>query len=78
MSQRNVEFAMGARGRERRKQIGLSVDAVAERMNRKPTWVYRLERDGAATVFVVEQWAKALEMHPAELAFGVPVAGEGA
>lgn len=70
-SPRNLECEMGGRGRARRLQLNLTVADIAGRMNRKETWVYRLERDGAATMFVIRQWAAALEMSPAELAFGV-------
>jgi hypothetical protein len=69
-SPRNLEYEMARRGRERRLALGLSVNDVSARMKRKPTWVYRLEVDGAATLWTVRRWAEALEMHPGELAFG--------
>lgn len=70
MSQCQAEFDIARRGRARRIELGLSVPEIAERMQRKATWVYLLERDGAGTLRTLRAWATALEMPARDLAFG--------
>ena len=72
-SPRNIEFAMAARGRERRRELGLTVGEIAKRMNRDTTWVHLMERDGCSTLTTIRRWARALEMSPKVLAFGEEV-----
>lgn len=65
-----AEFGIARRGRARRRALGLSVHEIARRMQRKTTWVYLLERDGAGTLNTLRRWATALEMPARDLAFG--------
>lgn len=65
-----AEFDIARRGRARRLELGLSVQDIADRMQRKTTWVYLLERDGAGTLNTLRRWAEALEMSARDLAFG--------
>lgn len=65
---------MGARGKARRKALGMTAAALGERLGYSPInsqhRVCELERLGTTTVRVVRQWAAALKMDPGELAFG--------
>jgi transcriptional regulator with XRE-family HTH domain len=63
-------LAVGARGKARRRELGLDVAIVAERMNITAQRLYQLECYGAGTLATVERWAAALEMDPRDLAFG--------
>lgn len=62
--------AVGERARQRRRQLGLSVAEVAERVGYSRGHVYNFECYGAGTIGAIELWARALEMDPRELAFG--------
>lgn len=62
------------RGQARRRALGLSVVAIANRMGVRRARVYMLECYGAGSLEVVERWAAALDMDPGELAFGRPPA----
>lgn len=62
--------AIGKRAQARRKQLRLSVAEVADRVGYSVGRVYNFECYGAGTIAAVEQWARALEMDPRELAFG--------
>src|SRR5262245_49660061 len=64
------EFEMAARGRARRIALGLSIHDLAKRIGCSYNRAWSFENDGAATMRGVRLWAKALEMNPAELAFG--------
>lgn len=64
--------AIGARGRARRLALGLSRAELARRLGYTVQRVYSLEGAGAGMVSTVMRWASALEMDPAELAFGPP------
>lgn len=62
--------AIGERGKARRRQLGLSVHDLGARMGVVYHRVYSLECYGAGSIHLVEQWARALDMDPRELAFG--------
>jgi transcriptional regulator with XRE-family HTH domain len=62
--------AIGKRAQSRRKQLGLTVDEVAQRVGYSVGRVYNFECYGAGTIAAVELWARALEMDPRVLAFG--------
>ncbi len=64
--------AIGKRGQARRRELGLTVGALAERLGCTRERVYNLECYGAGMIGTVERWAAALEMDPRELAFGAP------
>lgn len=66
----NDYSAIGKRGQARRRQLGLSVAVVADRMGVNDRSVYQYEHAGVGTLAVIELWAQALEMDPRELAFG--------
>jgi transcriptional regulator with XRE-family HTH domain len=70
-AKRNLEFDMAARGRARRLELGLTQLQLGTRMGFCDKRVSLLEQDGAATLRIVRVWAKALDMCPARLAFGV-------
>jgi transcriptional regulator with XRE-family HTH domain len=58
------------RGRERRKALGRSLDEVAVKLGVTRKRLTEFERTGVGTLRRVADWAEALEMPPAELAFG--------
>ena len=62
--------AVAARGKARRRELGLSVRAIAKRMGARVSRVHNLECFGAGSLVVVERWAAALDMDPGVLAFG--------
>ena len=66
-------MTIGARIKNRRKQLGLTVGEVAERLGKNRATVYRYESDFIRDVpyNVLEPLAKVLEMSPAELLTGV-------
>lgn len=63
--------AIGKRGQRRRRELGLSIAAIAVRLGCSRGRVYNLECYGAGSLRIVEAWALALDMPPARLAFGV-------
>lgn len=67
---KNYEFDMAKRGRERRLELGLSMQDIATRMRCTYKRVSLLENDGCVTLRVIREWARALEMDPRVLAFG--------
>lgn len=58
------------RGRERRKELGRTLDDVATRLGITRKRLTEFERTGVGTLRRVADWAEALEMPPAVLAFG--------
>ena len=66
-------MTIGARIKNRRKELGLSVEEVAKRLGKNRATVYRYESDFIRDVpyNVLEPLAKVLEMSPAELLTGV-------
>lgn len=65
-----IELEMAARGRARRKALGLTATELGQRMALSCTRISQIEASGAGTVDLVRRWAKALDMPPGELAFG--------
>lgn len=66
-------MTIGARIKNRRKELGLTVEEVAKRLGKNRATVYRYESDFIRDVpyNVLEPLAKVLEMSPAELLTGV-------
>ena len=67
---------MGSRARERRLELGLSVNDVAVKMGRTYQCIFGMERTGIESLRVVLEWAEALDMSAEALAFGRRNAGE--
>lgn len=66
-----IELEMAARGRARRQQMGITATELGHRMSLSCARICQIEASGAGTVDLVRRWAKALEMSPSELAFGL-------
>lgn len=62
---------VAARGRARREQLGLGLDEIAAKLQVSRKRLTEFERTGVGTLRRVSDWARALDMAPAELAFGV-------
>lgn len=62
-------MTIGKRIQNRRMELGLSVDELANKMGKNRATVYRYEGDGIKnmSVGVLEEIAKALELTPADL-----------
>ncbi len=58
------------RGRARREQLGLELEQVAAQLGVTRKRLTEFERTGVGTLRRVADWAKALDMPAAELAFG--------
>lgn len=67
---RNPE--MGARARAQRERLGLSKISVASALDLGTGRLSQMERDGVEGLSLITQWAKALQLTPADLAFGTP------
>lgn len=62
--------AIGRRASERRQELGFSVNDVAMEMKRTYQCIHGMEKEGTTHLRVILEWAEALDMSPAELAFG--------
>ncbi len=65
-----LQVDVARRGRERRKELGRTLDDVATKLGITRKRLTEFERTGVGTLRRVADWAEALEMPPAELAFG--------
>lgn len=61
---------VGARMTARRKALGMSIQQLADRLQKDPRRVGEYEREGVSTLRLVAEIAQALDMPPGELAFG--------
>jgi len=62
--------AMAARGKARRRELGLEVGDLARRLGTSTGRAHNLESVGASTLRLAARWAEALEMPLDELVFG--------
>lgn len=70
MAIRFLQREVARRGRARREALGLGLDEVATRLKVSRKRLTEFERTGVGTLRRVVDWAQALDMAPAELAFG--------
>jgi transcriptional regulator with XRE-family HTH domain len=73
---RQTELAR--RGRARRESLGRSLDEVAQSLGISRKRLTEFERTGVGTLRRVIDWAQALDMAPAELAFGADASAPSA
>jgi transcriptional regulator with XRE-family HTH domain len=66
----NPPLEIAARGKQRRRSLGLTTDDLARRLSCSRGRVHNLECYGATTITLIAEWACALEMDPRDLAFG--------
>jgi transcriptional regulator with XRE-family HTH domain len=52
----NKPILMGARLRQRREAIGMSVQGLAERMDVTETWIHEVESGRTASAVTINQW----------------------
>lgn len=75
MAIRFRQTEVARRGRARREQLGLGLDEVAAKLKVTRKRLTEFERSGVGTLRRVADWADALDMPPAELAFGAQSPG---
>jgi len=68
--------SLGARLRKRRKEMGWTQTELAERVGTSQAVVQKIENGKSLRPRILEQLAKALDVKPAWLMFGVEEAGE--
>jgi len=68
----NTNPDMGARGRSRRVELGMSKQELADLLDVGIKRVSQMEQHGCEGLTAIERWAKALRMDPQELIFGRP------
>lgn len=62
--------AMGDRARERREELGITVNQLAVKMSRTYQCIHGMEKSGTGSIRVLLEWAEALSTTPHYLAFG--------
>ena len=69
-STEKIRLALAVRAKERRLQLGLSMQAVAQRMGRTRQCVYGMEAHGPDSLRVIQEWSAALDCSARDLLFG--------
>lgn len=64
--------SMGARGKARREELGITKDELAKSLKVTRQRVVQMEAEGIVHIDGSRRWAEALQMDVAELMFGEP------